>query len=236
MSKKEPWQMTKDESRQAWEENTKAGKKRIPTPQGFYKLRTDTSEDEALYKLAYDYWLNALENIKEGEIVAQTDLYHLWSILQALNDGERVPLKVLMEYPHFKPLKPPSPVQTPMEKIVARRDKMRKHYQVLFGVRITLGTLNPITYELVDVNDVGIPYWAKVVRGKRQKSLVTMGNYSRDWLDEELAKIKRRSKRKPLPPDAISPQTLPFNSKAATCYGKRTKRGSFRVYCRIKKG
>ena len=41
---------------------------------------------------------------------------------------------------------------------------------------------------------------------------------------------------RPLPPDAISPQTLPFNSEAATCYGKRTKRGNFRVYCRIKKG
>jgi len=41
---------------------------------------------------------------------------------------------------------------------------------------------------------------------------------------------------KPLPPGAISPQTLPFNSEAATCYGKRTKRGNFRVYCRIKKG
>jgi len=43
-------------------------------------------------------------------------------------------------------------------------------------------------------------------------------------------------KPKPLPPEAISPQTLPFNSEEATCYGKRDKRGSFRVYCRIKKG
>lgn len=115
-----------------------------------------------------------------------------------------------------------------LKKHAKRRKGMRKRYDALFGTRITLGRLIPITYELMDVNDLGIPYWAKVVRNKTQKTLFTLAMYSKDWLDRELAKIKR--KPKPLPDDAKNVTTLRFNNEDFTCYG--IDRKGHRVYCR----
>lgn len=114
------------------------------------------------------------------------------------------------------------------EKHAKRRKAMRKRYEVLFGTRITIGIYKPTVYELMDVNDLGIPYWAKVVRNKTQKTLFTLGMYSKKWLDKELARIKR--KPKPLPDDAQNVTTLRFNNDEFTCYG--IDRKGHRVYCR----
>lgn len=118
-------------------------------------------------------------------------------------------------------------MKTWMERVAKRRKIMRKRYEVLFGTRITLGKYDPKTYELMDVNDLGIPYWAKVVRKKTQKTLFTLALYSKKWLDKELARIKRK---KPLPDDAMSVTILRFNNEDFTCYG--IDRKGHRVYCR----
>lgn len=122
-------------------------------------------------------------------------------------------------------------MKTWMERVAKRRKTMRKRYEVLFGTRITLGKYDPKTYELMDVNDSGIPYWAIVVRNKTQKTLFTLALYSKPWLDKELAKIKR--KPKPLPDDALNVTILRFNNEEFTCYG--IDRKGYRVYCRAGK-
>ena len=118
----------------------------------------------------------------------------------------------------------------PMKELAKRREKMRKHYKVLFGTRITLGIQDPITYELMDVNDLRIPYWAKVVRDKAQKTLFTVGGHKKEWLDKELQKVKRKPKPKPLPDDAMNVTMLKFNNDEYTCYS--IDRKGHRVYCR----
>jgi len=133
----------------------------------------------------------------------------------------------------------------------ATRDQINRGYRI-----VDMDTVNKMA-EIASVADTGLTITGG--KSKLPNQAVPIGDLIRDkkydskpafvvadlpsstrqveeLLPPTRGKKARKRKRKPLPPDAISPQTLPFNSKAATCYGKRTKRGSFRVYCRIKKG
>ena len=130
----------------------------------------------------------------------------------------------------------------------ATRDQINRGYRI-----VDMDTVNKMA-EIASVADTGLTITGG--KSKLPNQAVPIGDLIRDkkydskpafvvadpdsFGVEELppptrGEKARKRKRKPLPPDAISPQTLPFNSEAATCYGKRTKRGNFRVYCRIKK-
>ena len=54
----------------------------------------------------------------------------------------------------------------------------------------------------------------------------------RALLFAELKRKKKTRKTKPLPPEAENVQTILFDSKEYTCYGKPVGEKSYRVYCR----
>lgn len=237
---KEPWQMTAAESRQHWDDIMDArahilrqeakasplargvpGATQIINPNAVYGI---TKAPESLLKQAYEYWE---KGIKDDIGLAQIDIQHIAAILQADAEGKQVPAKVLQDYPGIKQLmraKAAAKPQTALERVAAHRARMRKKYGVLFGMRIKL---IDGTFQLMDVNDLGVPYWAKVTRGKPQKKLVTIGLRSQEWLEEELARRKRIKQQKPLPKDAEVVKNITANEKEFLCYARKK-----RMYCR----
>jgi hypothetical protein len=64
---------------------------------------------------------------------------------------------------------------------------MEEKYSPLFGIRIKCFR----TYELVGVNDLGVPYFSEVVKGKIQKKRYTIWSFDRGWLDEQIEEMKK---------------------------------------------
>lgn len=71
--------------------------------------------------------------------------------------------------------------------IQKQQKEMKEKYSLLFGIRVKcLGT-----YELVGVNDLGVPYFSEVVKGKVQKKQYTIWSFDRGWLDEQIEEMKK---------------------------------------------
>lgn len=58
-------------------------------------------------------------------------------------------------------------------------------YSPVFGTKVK--SISE-TFELVAVNDLGIPYFSKVVKGKTQKKQYTLSLFHKNWLDKQLEK------------------------------------------------
>ena len=67
--------------------------------------------------------------------------------------------------------------------IIKTQEAATKKYSPVFGTRVRIPEGE---FELTDVNNLGIPYFSKVVRNKVQKKQYTLSLYHKDWLDEQL--------------------------------------------------
>ena len=103
-------------------------------------------------------------------------------------------------------------------------DGLRRHFHT-----IPLSDIRHLIYSKQEGKDVAIP---RVEQSLRDAG-ITFHNVG--GAKAKVTKARKPRKPKPLPPDAINPQVIRLNSKEATCYGKRDKRGNFRSYCRVKK-
>jgi len=73
-----------------------------------------------------------------------------------------------------------------VKKVADATKKMNTKYKKLVGTRVK--TPDKQEWEFVETNDLGVPYFVKVVGGKPQKKQFTVAMFGRDWLDSELKK------------------------------------------------
>jgi len=69
------------------------------------------------------------------------------------------------------------------QSILENQRKMDRKFKRLRGLRIA--TPDGQVWEFVRTNDVGYPYFVKIVRGKKQKTEYTVAGYSRKWLERQ---------------------------------------------------
>lgn len=74
------------------------------------------------------------------------------------------------------------------DRLAKRSEAVNKRYAPLVGTRVEAGGK---TWEYASSNDLGVPYFRKVVRGKAQKRLHTIASHDTAWAAEALAKIEQ---------------------------------------------
>jgi len=77
------------------------------------------------------------------------------------------------------------------KKAAENTDWWMAKYSHIFGIRTHSG---PQEYEFISCNDLGVPYFSKVIRGKVQKTKFTLHGCDREWalkkLEEKLNEAK----------------------------------------------
>ena len=68
--------------------------------------------------------------------------------------------------------------------IIVNHNKMNERFNPLKGMRVK--TCDEILWEYSSCNDLGIPYFKKVVNGKTQKTEYTVVDFKREWAEKEL--------------------------------------------------
>jgi hypothetical protein len=77
----------------------------------------------------------------------------------------------------------------PYDRIKKNTEDMNKKYSKLKGMRIK--DFTDQVWEFVETNDLGIPYFVKVINGKPQKKQFTLSHKGKDWLDNQLKNVKK---------------------------------------------
>jgi hypothetical protein len=72
------------------------------------------------------------------------------------------------------------------DRITKRHNEMNERFAPLKGYRVE--TSDGQFWEYSSCNDLGVPYFKKVVNGKAQKTEYFLCEYRRDWAEEELLK------------------------------------------------
>jgi len=75
-----------------------------------------------------------------------------------------------------------------LRKIHARKKDMREKYKSLMGTQIVRDNA---TWKLIDVNDLGVPYFVKVVKNISRKTKYTLTDMDKNWLDNLLELTKK---------------------------------------------
>jgi len=75
----------------------------------------------------------------------------------------------------------------PYEHIFRKHEEMNRRYAPLLGIRIKIPDG---IFEYVGCNDLGYPYFSKVVKGRLGKKQFTILGLGRVWLDKMLRVIK----------------------------------------------
>jgi hypothetical protein len=73
-----------------------------------------------------------------------------------------------------------------VKKFADATEKVNKKYKKLVGTRAK--TPSGQEWEFVETNDMGVPYFVKVVNGKPQKKQFTVAIFGNKWLDQQLKK------------------------------------------------
>ena len=78
--------------------------------------------------------------------------------------------------------------ETSLARIKAAHARWRDHFAPLFGREVRRGP-GKVLYRLVDCNDLGVLYWARVHGGKATRKTWVLPGRCRDWAEAELQKL-----------------------------------------------
>ena len=104
------------------------------------------------------------------------------------------------------------------KKAAENTDWWMAKYSHIFGIRTHSG---PQEYEFISCNDLGVPYFSKVIRGKVQKTKFTLHGCDREWAAKKLEEKLNEASTRALYNDAQFGELLDLTRRLNKPHGKQ---------------